>query len=1028
MRHGLLNCLLLVCAVCTLLPGQACASCIAPEAGLDWSIPADGAKDVPTNVTLWLGIRVMVGGFSAEPWTVTLDGVEVPHSSSSDPSVAMQFKLAQPLAPNTHHVVHLAYPGVKNQPSELPFDATIAFDTGAGPDLSVPVAPQISGFVEDAQVTPATGTCVRSVYAPYCLDQGGAMWRTLTTDAAPVAWIVRFTDGKYPVVSATSCTPKAWYMSESAEFYQTPGDGCWKVQAIDSTGRASPTTVVCKPGSSADAGGLSDDVSGTVIETPPPSRSSGCTAGTGSSSGWLALWASLAALAFRRFRSRKSWLVCAAILAGCGTASTETSDATVQDGTLSDVSKFGCPADKPSLGSACTDQEWCVYDMICPHPGCCDYASVCSCSQGQWKCGSKEPCTLWDTGPDATDSNEVSQDIGDPDAWTTCPAEQPAYGVGGTSCAGGLHCSYGTECCCGQCSPSYVCDCNSGKFSCYYTDFCLGPNCSPGCDVGQFNTPTGCQSCNAIQAELPVALAAAITPFDACTTASDCASVDAFVGCGGNCSFALASAQTSTGADALSQAAIGWCGGGGWGYGCPINCPQDGKPACVQGHCKLVGICDPQVAPTGSACDDGDACTSGDVCTGPGKCAGTTVNCDDGNICTAETCLKDTGCHYAPTSGACPSSVACSLGGSCSAGKCVDGGATGWTVTLPKPESGLIGALTQMADGSYVIAHTVLNQPIVRAIHVDAAGKVLWDNANVATGSASDVRGLADGTVLVAGHAVPTKWPDGKALLWHLDATGKLLQTTEVPQSLADNVRLAVRPEGGAVVTGSFQPALANTWNAFVARVDASGALLGKTDLGEVANYGYQVLSAAHAGSIGVLTSKATPDGLTDVRFVRLNDAGVVQVDVPVLPAPTNDSPTALLALSDGFLGAMATMDYQKNGDKVPGAVVFRLNDAGAVVWQKPLTLMGAWLVPVGTGALVGGWTDGGSVLAVMHVQQLSADGVLTGDVTLPGSVLGNGAIWLAAAMDGEALFATATGSGGPVKLVRVTAAGSGCP
>ncbi len=970
---------------------RAWAICIAQSAGLDWSIPADGAKDVPTNVTLWLGIRVMVGGFSTEPWTVTLDGVELPHSSSADPSVAMQFKLPQPLAPHTHHVVHLAYPGVKSQPSELPFDATIAFDTGAGPDLSVPVPPQISGFIEDAQVKPATGTCALSLFAPYCLDTGGAMWRTLTTDATPAAWIVRFHDGKYPVVSATSCTPKAWYMSESVEYYATPGDGCWKVEAIDSVGRVSPSTIVCKPGSGSDAGSLSDDVSGTVIETPPPSSSSGCTAGNSSSGGWLAIWASLAAIAVRRFKARRMWLVSVAVLAGCGTASTENSEGSdvigQNDSVDADSAPDGGLADAGTDASSATDA-----DVI-------------------------------EDADSGTSDAEFGVDVGSSDAWTTCPPE-PDFNQ--AKCAGTLHCTYGQECCCGECHPSTQCECNGGVLWCGATDACFMPQCSDGCGFQQYNTPSGCQSCDAIQTELPVALAAAITPFDGCSGSSDCASVDAFVGCGGNCPFALASDQTTTGANALSQAAIGWCGGYG-SFGCGINCPQAGKPACVQGHCKLVGICDPQVAPTGSACDDGDACTSGDVCTGPGKCAGTTVNCDDGNVCTAEICLKDTGCHYAPTAGACSSNVACSLGGSCSAGKCLDGGATGWTVTLPKPESGLDGALTQMADGSYVIAHAVLNQPIARVIHVDTAGKVLWDNADVATGYASDVRGLEDGSVLVAGHLPAGQWPDGKAVLWRLDVAGKLTQTTEIPASLPGNVRLAVRPEGGAVVTGSFQPALVNAWNAFVARVDASGTLLGKTDLGEVGNYGYQTYPAAHTGSIGVLTSKTMPDGLTDARFVRLDATGVVQVDVPVLPAPTNDQPTGLLALADGFLGAMGTMDYQKGGSKVPSAVVFRLNDAGAVVWQKSLTLMGAWLAPEGAGLLVGGWTDGGSAQAVMHVSQLSADGILTGDVTLPGSALGNGAVWLASAGNGSPLFAAVTGSGAQVKVIRVLPPGSAC-
>lgn len=59
-----------------------------------------------------------------------------------------------------------------------------------------------------------------------------------------------------------------------------------------------------------------------------------------------------------------------------------------------------------------------------------------------------------------------------PDA-TSCAGAQP----GGLCTNEGQSCSIGEECCCGECAPSLVCDCYSGTWSCYYTDFCLRPGC-----------------------------------------------------------------------------------------------------------------------------------------------------------------------------------------------------------------------------------------------------------------------------------------------------------------------------------------------------------------------------------------------------------------------------------------------------------------------------------------------------------------------------------------------------------------------
>lgn len=68
-----------------------------------------------------------------------------------------------------------------------------------------------------------------------------------------------------------------------------------------------------------------------------------------------------------------------------------------------------------------------------------------------------------------------------------CPAEPP---FGSEACQGELTCTYGEECCCGECHDSLVCQCMGGEFGCYYTDACMvpwcvePPCCEPGDDAG----------------------------------------------------------------------------------------------------------------------------------------------------------------------------------------------------------------------------------------------------------------------------------------------------------------------------------------------------------------------------------------------------------------------------------------------------------------------------------------------------------------------------------------------------------------
>lgn len=62
-----------------------------------------------------------------------------------------------------------------------------------------------------------------------------------------------------------------------------------------------------------------------------------------------------------------------------------------------------------------------------------------------------------------------------------CPAEPP---FSQTCNSEGLSCSWGTECCCGDCFPSTQCSCEGGSWACLATDACMIPSCEGrACDT-----------------------------------------------------------------------------------------------------------------------------------------------------------------------------------------------------------------------------------------------------------------------------------------------------------------------------------------------------------------------------------------------------------------------------------------------------------------------------------------------------------------------------------------------------------------
>ncbi len=76
----------------------------------------------------------------------------------------------------------------------------------------------------------------------------------------------------------------------------------------------------------------------------------------------------------------------------------------------------------------------------------------------------------------------------------------------------------------------------------------------------------------------------------------------------------------------------------------PVVCPPSGD-VCLANVCDPgTGLCEPQSANQGGACDDSDVCTENDSCD-DGTCVGSPVDCDDGVFCNGvETCIDLDGC------------------------------------------------------------------------------------------------------------------------------------------------------------------------------------------------------------------------------------------------------------------------------------------------------------------------------------------------------------------------------------------------
>ncbi|MBN1770988.1 MAG: hypothetical protein JXB32_07005 [Deltaproteobacteria bacterium] len=109
------------------------------------------------------------------------------------------------------------------------------------------------------------------------------------------------------------------------------------------------------------------------------------------------------------------------------------------------------------------------------------------CEEGTHLTGDEDAADDSAARDDAPGEDATGDDAA-PDVPGTCPAEWPDPG---DSCTGSATCEYGSETCCGETHPSYVCSCMGGTWGCYTTDACMGAPFMCSCETDEDCEPGG---------------------------------------------------------------------------------------------------------------------------------------------------------------------------------------------------------------------------------------------------------------------------------------------------------------------------------------------------------------------------------------------------------------------------------------------------------------------------------------------------------------------------------------------------------
>ncbi|MFA4860063.1 hypothetical protein [Methanoregula sp.] len=243
--------------------------------------------------------------------------------------------------------------------------------------------------------------------------------------------------------------------------------------------------------------------------------------------------------------------------------------------------------------------------------------------------------------------------------------------------------------------------------------------------------------------------------------------------------------------------------------------------------------------------------------------------------------------------------------------------------------------------GGYVVAGSTVNN----GMHSDAVLTV-FDDAGLKTGRVvlgsdglAEIRSmqqLPDGGFILAGKHDTTGWESAKIWLVRTDKTGSKLWEKDVPDLLiGDGAHVLRTPDGGYVVSGSFQSKEHRSPDAIIVKTGSDGVVIWKQTFGGpgqdsipavalTPDGGYvAVLSATEGDMVDTYTSTAT--------LLRLDTYGKTVWSRP-LAESTHVQPRMILATSDG--GFLVT-GYAINAESLAGPWIMKTDNAGTILWHR---------------------------------------------------------------------------------------------
>jgi hypothetical protein len=230
------------------------ASCAQPAPDVQWTYPADGDQDVPTDAVFWI-----VGTSWSEK--VTLDGAALAGSSIS---FGAQHYIPSAMQPNTDHVLRIAFTAVSGAATDPKTVFEIAFHTSTGPGTA-PLAPSAASYTTSAGF-PTTHRCVKIISGQDCFDTGQNTLSTFSVTGDAIAWLVQSDYLGQSTVWPRDCGQPAVFGQGFAS------DDCPEISAIGRGGLVSPAVRACQSLPAADAGVVADEDGGTKVDAAVPAQ------------------------------------------------------------------------------------------------------------------------------------------------------------------------------------------------------------------------------------------------------------------------------------------------------------------------------------------------------------------------------------------------------------------------------------------------------------------------------------------------------------------------------------------------------------------------------------------------------------------------------------------------------------------------------------------------------------------------------------------------------------------------------------